>query len=318
MHTEEVHFYSEGCRLSGVLKVPAAGAPPWPIIVHGPGWLETVGHPFGISFHEGLVDAGYAVLQFEYRGWGESEGEPGWAKPSMQQVDILNAITYVSCRHDLDIDRLGLFAYGGPGPGNAIYAASRDTRVKAICCQSVIADGRTWLREIRRGYEWIELQHQIEENRRLRVLKNEEIFVDPSEGITVASPGRKLRPDLPRPTIPFHLASVEDIFQFQPIDVVGRLSPCGVLLCAVANDPVTAEHHARALYENARPPRRLIVQHNIDHYASYTVNRDFLVSQFVDWYDHHLQSSVRDISPGNLRDEIIEYSRPSRPDKEKS
>src|ERR1700722_19075959 len=174
MRIEDVRFYSEGCRLSGVLKTPAAGTPPWPIIVHGPGWMETVGHHFSASYHEGLVDAGCPVPQFDYRGWGKSEGEPGWAKPSMQQVDIGNAITFVSCRPDLDIDRLGLFAFGGPGPGNAIYAASRDPRVKAICCQSVIADGRSWLREIRRGYEWAELQDRVEENRKLRVMKNEE------------------------------------------------------------------------------------------------------------------------------------------------
>jgi hypothetical protein len=309
MRSEDVHFYSEGSRLAGVLKSPAEGGGPWPVIVHGPGWMETVGHYFSASFHEGLVAAGYAVLQFDYRGWGRSEGEPGWATPSTQQADILNAITYVSCRGDLDIGRLGLFGFGGPGAGNAIYAAARDRRVKAVCGQAVIADGRTWLREIRRPHEWLELLARVEENRRLRVLKNEEIFVDPLEEITVSAPGRERRPDLPRPSTPFHLASVEDILEFRPYEVIGRLSPCAVLLCAVADDPVTAEHHAWTLYEHARPPRRLIIQRGVEHHDSYTVNRDFLLEQFVDWYDHHLRPGVRDIRGESMRDEIIEHVR---------
>jgi pimeloyl-ACP methyl ester carboxylesterase len=310
VQVEEVRFYSDGFQLVGVLKTPTSSGPPWPVLVHGPGWMETVGHPLSVAFHEGLVAGGYAVFQFDYRGWGNSEGEPGWATPSTQQRDVLNAITYVSTREDLDLERLGLFAFGGPAAGNAIYTAARDRRVKAVCGQAVIAEGRTWLREIRRESEWIDLLARVEENRRLRVLKNEEIFVDPLTDISVSRPERLLRTDLPRPTHAFHLASVEDILDFRPIDVVDRLSPCALLLCAVEDDPITAEHHARSLYERAQPPRRLIVQRGVSHHASYTKNLAFLVAQFLDWYDRYLVAGVRDLSPARMVSDIIDYTTP--------
>jgi pimeloyl-ACP methyl ester carboxylesterase len=300
--------------LAGVLKTPDQADGPWPVIVHGPGWMETVGHEYSESFHLGFVAAGYAVLQFDYRGWGKSAGERGWARPSMQQVDILNAITYVSTRADLDVNRLGLFGFGGPGFGNAVYVAAKDRRVRAICGQTVIADGRTWLKEIRREYEWVALEQQVELNRRMRVTANEEIFVDPLDGITVSDPDRKKRPGLPAPSEPFHLASIEDIFEFRPCDVVDKLSPCALLVCAVADDPITAEHHARTLFDRAKPPRRLVIQRDIEHHDSYILNRDFLIEQFVDWYDTHLSADpLRDLTVHGMRDEIVEYRRPRSP-----
>lgn len=304
MRTEEVEFYSEGCRLYGVLKTPSDQEAPWPILVHGPGWLETVGHPLSVQFHDGLVAHGYAVLQFDYRGFGRSEGDQGWLRPYDQQVDIRNAITYASCRPDLDIQRLGLFAFGGTGGGNAIYVAQRDPRVKAVCAQTVVADGVQWLREQRREYEWIELLDRVEENRRSRVLRNEEILVDPTEEVMVATPERK-RKGMPTRGSDFHLASVDYLADFRPVDVVGRLSPCGLLVTCIENDVVTPEHHARALFEAARAPKRLIVQRGVNHYEGYTVNHDFLMSQFLDWYDRHLRSGVRTTGTD---DEVVEVT----------
>jgi hypothetical protein len=39
MRQEKVYFYSEGCKLQGLLRLPDEGNGPWPGIVQGPGWL---------------------------------------------------------------------------------------------------------------------------------------------------------------------------------------------------------------------------------------------------------------------------------------
>lgn len=296
MHEEPVQFYSDGQLVRGVLKTPDAHAEqPWPIIVHGPGWLETVGHPLSVQFHDGLLAGGYAVLQFDYRGFGASEGERGWVKPYDQQIDIQNAITYVSTRSDLDAQRLGLFAFGGIGGGNAIYVASRDPRVKAICAQTVVADGLQWLREQRREYEWVAFLRRVEQNRLARVLSNDGELVDPTEEIMVATPDRKKK-GMPLRGKDFHLASVDYLADFRPVDVAHRLAPCALLLTCIEDDVVTPEQHAHALYEAARPPRRLVIQRGVSHYDAYTVNYEYLVAEFRTWYDRWLRSDVRDLS----------------------
>lgn len=300
MRVENVEFYSEGSLLRGVLKTPdTATEGGHPIVVQGPGWLETVGDPLSLQFHEGLVNGGYAVLQFDYRGFGASEGESGWLLPYDQQTDIRNAITYVSTRDDLDIGRLGLFALGGTGGGNAIYVAAKDPRVKAVCAQTVVADGVQWLREQRREWEWVEFLRRVEADRRSRVLDNKGELVDPTEEIMVATPERKKK-GMPLRGNSFHLASVDYLADFRPIDVVHRLDPCGLLLTCIEDDVVTPEHHAADLYRAARGPKRLLVQRGIDHYQGYTMNYDVLMEHFVDWYGRHLTSGIRTLPSGDL------------------
>ncbi len=306
MRTEEVEFFSDGCRLHGVLKTPETQSDtPHPIIVQGPGWLEQVGDPLSKPFHEGLVAGGYAVLQFDYRGFGRSEGEPGWLRPHDQQVDILNAITYVSTRDDLDIHRLGLFAVGGTAGGNAIYVAAKDTRVKAVCAQTVVADGTSWLKEQRREWEWVEFLRTVEEDRRLRVLGKEGSRVDPTENIMVATPERKKK-GMPLRGDGFHLASVDYLSDFRPLDVVGRLGACALLLTCIENDVVTPEHHAHALFSEARGPKRLIVQRNVNHYQGYTQNYTVLMEQFLDWYGKYLRSEMRTLPADQSETIVIE------------
>src|SRR5438094_779204 len=75
--TETVEFYSEGARLRGFLHRPDAAADRLPFIVQGPGWLGLADAKLYAPYHEAFTDAGFAVLIFDYRGFGESEGDRG-------------------------------------------------------------------------------------------------------------------------------------------------------------------------------------------------------------------------------------------------
>src|SRR2546427_3188588 len=95
MRTEKVNFYSEGIKLGGVLYLPDSDqSKPYPGIVQGPGFLGLKDAKHYIMMFEKLCEAGYACLCFDYRGWGDSEGnERGWVMPKWQAEDIRNAIT---------------------------------------------------------------------------------------------------------------------------------------------------------------------------------------------------------------------------------
>jgi dipeptidyl aminopeptidase/acylaminoacyl peptidase len=291
---ERVGFYSEGAKLAGWLKLPdPAGTGPWPVLVDGPGWLG-LGHPSPTNepFHRGFVAAGYAVFTFDYRGFGESEGERGWVKPDQQVVDLLNAIAYVGTRPEVDPGRIGVFGLGGTGGGNAIYAAALDPRVCCVCVQTVVADGADWMRRMRREYEWVAFLDRVDANRRRRVLENQDELVDPREELMVATPERKADAAR-RPTDvlvggDFHLGSAESLLRYRPIDVVHRIAPRALLLACIENDVVTPEHHAWALYQRAGAPKKLVRQTGVKHYAAYRENYELLMAQFLDWYGQYL------------------------------
>ena len=311
MQIEAVHFYSEGQRLAGWLKRPAHPAPvPLPVLVDGPGWLG-LGDPSPTCepFHRGFVEAGYAVFTFDPRGFGASEGERGWVKPEEQVVDILNAVTYVETRPELDRARIGLFGVGGTGGGNAIYAAAADSRVGCVCVQTVVADGVDWLRRMRREYEWVEFLDRVAANRRQRVLENRDELVDPREELMVATPERKADASR-RPTDSlvgggFHLGTAEHLLRFRPIDVVHRIAPRALLLACIENDVVTPEHHAWNLYERAGPPKKLVRQTGVKHYAAYRENYALLMEQFLDWYGRYLVGGRTSARTQRASEEIV-------------
>ncbi len=305
MRTETIHFYSEGHKISGVLHKPdRVAAARLPVVVQGPGWMETVCSKVSEPFHDGFARGGYAVLHFDARGWGKSEGEPGWARPQDTVEDIINAITYVETRDDLDARRIGLFGVGGTGGGNPIYAAAFDRRVKAVVTQTVVADGAMWLRSMRREYEWVAYLDRIRANAQRRVRTNEDELVVPTEEIMVATPERKAAA-MPTRGADVHLASVESLLRYRPLDVVDRISPRALLLACVENDVVVPEEHARALFDRARAPKRLIRQTGVSHYESYTKNYDALMTAFLEWLDRYVvDRPVQVLS--QLQDDVVE------------
>ena len=82
-------------------------------------------------YHRSFTEAGYAVLVFDYRGFGDSEGERGLILP-MWQAEVRNGITYMQTRSEVDPNRIGLFGLGGTGGALPIYVAAVDHRVKCV------------------------------------------------------------------------------------------------------------------------------------------------------------------------------------------
>ena len=174
MHEESVEFFSEGTRVRGILRTADdAGPGPRPAIVQGPGWLGLKDSKLYVRYHEALTAAGFAVLIFDYRGFGDSDGDRGLLLPSLQLEDLVNAVTYLTTRDDVDPRRIGVFGSGGTGGGNAVLLGAVDDRVRCVVSQVPVADGRDWLRRMRREHEWFEFLDRLEADRRNRVLTGE-------------------------------------------------------------------------------------------------------------------------------------------------
>ncbi|MFQ5681969.1 MAG: alpha/beta hydrolase [Candidatus Binatia bacterium] len=295
MRTEKATFYSEGDKLSGSFYLPDSDkGKPYPGIVQGPGFLGLKDAKHYILMFEKLCEAGYACLCFDYRGWGESEGNKrGWVMPRWQVEDIRNAISYMQTRPEVDPHRIATYGSGGTGGGNAIYVAAIDQRVKCAVCYLGISNGRDWLHCMRREYEWVDLLKRIEGDRKKRALTGSSEMVSAREEIMIQTPERKtttikkeVAAKIPQ-QMPLECA--EAIMEFSPENVVQKISPRATLFIAVENDVVTPEEETIRLYEKAGDPKKLVLFKQTTHYGIYNDYFDDVAANVVDWYNRHLK-----------------------------
>ena len=299
MQESTVTFYSEGAQIEGLLRVPDSGEGPFRGIVQGPGWLGLKDAKLYLPYHEALTSAGFVVLIFDYRGFGGSEGPTDILLPSMQLEDLINAVTYLASRDDIDSDNIGVFGSGGTGGGNAIVLAAADSRVGCAVSQVPVADGEDWLHRMRSEHEWLAFLERLAADRVLRATTGKGELVHPREEIMVPTPERKatnIKGDVDaRIPTSVQLRSAEAILAYKPIDVVGDIAPRGLLIVGVEDDAVTPTDHAEALFEAAGGPKKLIMQRHTTHYAAYKQYGDEVIPQIVEWFDRHLSSRRLDV-----------------------
>jgi uncharacterized protein len=111
---------------------------PRPIIVMAHGLTGTRRDRLG-AFAERFAAAGIAALVFDYRGFGDSTGEPDLFEPSRQLDDWRAAIAFARSLPDIDAGRVATFgsSFGG---GNALAAAAEDAKVVAVISQVPFLD----------------------------------------------------------------------------------------------------------------------------------------------------------------------------------
>jgi dipeptidyl aminopeptidase/acylaminoacyl peptidase len=285
MKSDEVAFYSGGARLHGFLHRPENTSGPLPFLVQGPGWLGLADAKLYVPYHQAFTDAGFAVLIFDYRGFGASEGDRGTLSPALQLEDWRNGFAYMRGRQDVDAARGAIFGSGGTGGGNAVLVAAYEPDARATISQVPVADGRDWLHRMRQEHEWVAFLAAVEADRRTRASTGKGTDVHPREGIMVETPERratnvKADVDARIPTaVP--LAAAQGILEYRPLDVASRVR--NLMVIGVADDAVTPTDHAEQLYAAARSPKQLVLQRNTTHYAAYKQYAAQVIPLMVQW-----------------------------------
>ena len=79
-----------------------------------------------------LADEGFITLAFDFRNFGESEGEPRfYESPALKKMDIKNAISYLESLPEVDNSKIGAFGVCA-GAMYTLMAASDDNRIKSV------------------------------------------------------------------------------------------------------------------------------------------------------------------------------------------
>jgi dienelactone hydrolase len=133
-------FLSGGTKCAAWLYVPDDAVEPAPCVVmaHGFGGTRADGI---CDFAERFAGAGMAALVFDYRHFGDSEGEPRQLLDIGRQLeDWTAAIAYARTREEVDASRIALWGSSFSG-GHVVPTAVRDGCVRAVISQGPFADG---------------------------------------------------------------------------------------------------------------------------------------------------------------------------------
>lgn len=136
MH-KKISFASDGNLLEGVLTLPHAAGPFPGIVICHPHTL------YGGDMHNNVVLAvademtaqGMAVLRFNFRGAGNSQGR--FSDGQGEQNDVFAALAYLENCSDLDSQRLGLAGYSF-GAMVAINASQKRSGLQGVAAVSPV------------------------------------------------------------------------------------------------------------------------------------------------------------------------------------
>jgi len=136
---ETVKFRVGDAKLSGWLYLPETQTGPVPCVVLSTGFCGTkdmILENYALKF----VEAGYAALVYDYRFFGESEGEPRQLYSATHQLkDLEAAIMCARKRTEIDADKVVL--WGTSAGGNyGIIKAAQDARIAGIIVQAAALD----------------------------------------------------------------------------------------------------------------------------------------------------------------------------------
>jgi dipeptidyl aminopeptidase/acylaminoacyl peptidase len=291
-----VEFWSEGTLLRGDVYeppgLPAGERRPGIVLCHG--WGGTKQHLHSIELPQRLAEAGFVVLAFDYRGWGESESRVVVREPLPKEKaevtarvqvirevvdpfdeawDIHHAIDFLQGEPSVDPNRIGLWgsSYGG---GLVVWLAAHDDRVKCIVSQVAVQDSRALAAS---------RMHQFPRARdEMRALATQQARgeAEPIPQAIDATRGLRGTP---------HSAKM---YYFAPIELAEQIG-IPVLLIDAENEELWDRHqHSELLHQRLRAAGRsdteYVVIPGITHYAVYGEKSPEVTALAISWFQRHL------------------------------
>lgn len=283
--------YSEGVRLHVELfSLKSLTGKPLPTIIQAHGWGGTAANLRRDAIE--LASAGFLVITFDYRGWGESDARLVLTKPSpvtpkfgqnqtftaevreireyvdpLEQVtDWFNIIHWAAGEASVDKDRIGLRGSSFSG-GHVFYVAAREPRVKAVVSQVASFDGR-WV-----GASKPEMDVTLNE-------ATKRAHGEPHPAPRAVTVGKLVGAPIR-----------EKFLQFAPVEDGPNVKNAAVLFIVAEKEELfDNKDHAKLAYDRmAGTKKKYVVVPNIMHYGIYYEARNQAIKMAIDWFDEYLK-----------------------------
>jgi uncharacterized protein len=286
----KVDIVSEGVRIHADVYAPKApAARPLPTIIMSHGWGGTAAmlRPQAGAF----ASAGYLVVAFDYRGWGESDSRVVLTQPAAdasqkkgqrftaevmevrevvdpldQATDLFNVIHWAVGEAAVDKTRVGLWGTSFSG-GLVVYVAARDPRIKALVSQV------GYMGQPITGFSPSSLAKMYEDS--TRRARGELGYPPPRVKEVGNLQGGPIR---------------EKFLLYAPIEDVARAKGCAMLFIAAEHEELfDNKSHPELAYARAGEPKKYIVIPAIAHYGIYGQAREEATRLAIEWFDLHLK-----------------------------
>jgi pimeloyl-ACP methyl ester carboxylesterase len=268
------------------------------------GWGATAA-----SFREdavALARAGYLVMLFDYRGWGDSDGRValtgaqsltggpaaggaggtftsevrelrGYVDPGEQSEDWFNAISYAATQPMVDAGRIGLRGSDLSG-GYVVYAAAHDLRVKALVSQVTWADLRP-----SRPYQPDPARVIAEGDAAAsRIASGQAPYPSERTRAPAALGGSPLGPHVGAPV-------GNKAPRWTPVDEADGVTQPALFVLAEKEELFSNTFNGQLACERVQGPRKMVILPKITHYDIYGVERDRALNAAIDWFDRYLK-----------------------------
>lgn len=284
--TRAVDIWSEGTRMSGtVFTRKDTGSEKLPTILMAHGWGGTAAALTRDAV--GFAKAGYLVVTFDYRGWGNSDSrviltsrapaaesknkgrftaEVQEVREIVDPVDMLtdwqNALHWLHGEAQVDTDRIGIWGSSQSG-GYVAEMATRDHRIKVVYSQVGAFNGHAL------GATPVALADATKRAR---------------GEVGYPEPGIRVLGNLRGAPIHSRFAN------YAPVDHINDAGQIPIMIVVAENEELfDNRQHGLLAYERYRGPKRLVVVPAIKHYGIYREAWSQAHKLALEWFDGHLK-----------------------------
>lgn len=267
-----VSFLSEKNKIAGNIYLPkniSNKKIPGIVLCHGFAGVKELLLPV---YAEKFAENGFAVLVFDYRGFGDSEGDQGRGRlvPKLQIEDIKNAITFLETQDAVDNKRIGLWgtSYGG---ANAIAVASNDNRVKCLCAQLTFGDGERVVTANMTNKEIVRFKEMLAKMQSKKNATGKEMMIPVSKALIDAQSKKFFQDNANAQSlnikIPF--LTVSETMSYKPELFLKNIT-IPILLVGAEKDCVNPVSETYSLYKTASEPKELFIIDGATHFELYS------------------------------------------------
>ncbi len=292
----DLSFASGGLTCRGWFYAGSGkGSRPLIVMSHG---VTAVKEQHLARFAERFATEGFAVIVFDYRYLGSSDGEPrGRVIPHLQHEDLRAAITHGARLPGVDPNRIALWG-SSFSAGHAIFVGALDPRVKAVVAQVPALNVAHSLINLISRPVFDTLLATFAEEGAARNAGAEDTWIPvvnhPGEPAFLASPDAfewfsstaSLAPNWQNR---ISLESVARAAEYYPDAFIELLAPRPLLMQVANNDTLIPVNLARQAFHRAGEPKTIEFYDcgHFDPYANEPWASQFLNAQ-VRWLKEHL------------------------------
>lgn len=272
----------------------------------GPAAIVVMAHGYSgvkgslTKYADVFTAAGLAVMLYDHRGFGSSEGAVRQEiDPHQQVADMRDAITFARTLPGIDPERLGVWGSSFAG-GHAITLGASDHRVKCAVAQVPMISGHETVRRMFLANRAAKLDKLFTEDRlnrmngaepmRIKVFSTEDEICSLPPQVSARFIKASEDED-PLWKNEVTLRSLELMGEYEPGAIIHLVDVTPILMIVGLRDTVTPADVALEAYNRALEPKRLLTFPG-GHFAAYYQFFDQTSAAARDWFLQHLAADA--------------------------